>query len=147
MRIMTLERFTQLAEVFGSDLHAWPEPHRKEGLAFLMESPDARLIWREFQTLDRLVQESAPSPAADQLVDLIVNRAEATRQAYVEDHRNVKATRSLAYWSVQAAAFAGVFLLGMALGLTVPSIHFALETQPDIVSLVYDPTRMGGWTP
>lgn len=145
---MTRERFVQLVETYGSDLRTWPHPEREDGAEFMTQSAEAKLIWREAQTLDRLLQESAPEPAADWLVDRIVSRAQGTPQLQVAHaawrERNIP---SWAYSSLQAAAFAGVFLLGMALGLTVLSRPSLFETQPDIVSLVYESTRMGGWAP
>lgn len=145
---MTLERFKQLVECFGSDLRSWPDSERKEGAAMLIQTPEARACWREAQALDHLLRKSAPEQAEPWLVDVIVERAQVIPKTLTEGvHTNTRQLLFWSYWPTRAAVLAGVFLLGMALGLSVLSTQSVLENQVDVVSLVYDSTRMGGWTP
>ena len=144
---MTLEQFKKLVECFGSDLRSWPDSEREEGAAMLMQTPEARAFWREAQALDHLLLESAPEQAEPWMVDVIVERAQVMPQALTQTVHTTRPLLFLAWWPTRAAALAGVFLLGMALGLLIPSTQPEPENQVDIVSLIYDPTRMGGWTP
>ena len=113
----------------------------------LMQAPEARTFLREAQALDHLLRKSTPEQAEPWLVDVIVERAQVMPQTLTEGVPTTRPLPFLAYWPTRAAALAGVFLLGMALGLFVLSTQSVLENQVDVVSLVYDPTRMGGWTP
>jgi hypothetical protein len=139
---MTLRRFIQLLEHLGSDLRTWPEVDRNEGAILLMHSSGARRVLEEFQALDRLLKKPPPTSVPEWLIEQIINRAEGTRQAHRVESYPYARRQLLAQWSVRIATLAGIFLLGMALGLAV-----TLEATTDIVTLAYDPIRMGGWNP
>jgi len=56
---MTLEEFTKIVEIYGSDTGAWPTGMRDDCKAFIADSSEARTLIKQQQELDRLMDQLA----------------------------------------------------------------------------------------
>jgi hypothetical protein len=62
--MMTLKRFTILAEAYGADLRRWPEAEREDAAAVLARSDLARQMVADARHLDTLVEAASAHEAA-----------------------------------------------------------------------------------
>jgi hypothetical protein len=100
--MMTLDRFEDLAGLYGPDVPSWPEAERGDGQAFMAAYPEAaRTALAQARALNALL-ESARDPAPEAtLYDAVIASAPAAHDA---------APR----WSAMAAAAA--LLVGVSAG-------------------------------
>ena len=109
--MMTLERFEDLAEIYGGEIARWPEGEREAARALLAENP-ARLspVLADAAQLDRLL-DLAPAQRPDAA---LLGRLIAAAPQPAGAGRRWIAGLSAAL-GLSAAAFAGV-LVGVSLG-------------------------------
>lgn len=135
-RAMTPIRFGELVSAYGSDPKRWPENERIDALTLLERSPELRERMREAQTLDAVL-DRAPSdvPAAAMArVTASIERGMAVgRRAAPKSPFRLWAWGSIstATWP-RAAAFAGIAVLGVFIGLSSdPSVLTPTESAFD----------------
>lgn len=135
-RAMTSARFEELVSAYGSDPKRWPENERVDGLTLLERSPDLRERMREAQTLDAVLDRmpgDVPAAAMARVTASIergmaVERPSAPRSAFSLWNWGGIST---AIWP-RAAAFAGITMLGVFIGLSSdPSVLTPTESAFD----------------
>ena len=135
-RTMTLTRFEELVSAYGSDPKRWPEAERVDALTLLERAPELRERMREAQTLDAIL-DRMPSdvPAA------AMARATASIERGMSGSRKPAQNKAFGLWSwggistmvwPRAAAFAGIAMLGVFIGLSSdPSVLTPTESAFD----------------
>lgn len=131
--MMSLERFEDLAEIYGGDIARWPEGEREAARALLaVEAERLAPVLAAAAQLDRLL-DLAPAQSADAaLLGRLI--AAAPRAAAAGPRWIAGLTAAL---GLSAAAFAGVFV-GVAVERsprTVAPVAVAVAAEPVVTAV------------
>ena len=130
-RIMTTKRVKQLLAAYGSDSRRWPETERARAVALLERLPELRALVLEEQALDAMLERKqvAVSDAMIARVSARVDRGLSKRPVIRENGGRIAWFGSLttATWP-RAAAFAGIAMLGVIIGLSSDPSAFSTTT-------------------
>jgi len=133
---MTPSRFEELVSAYGSDPKRWPENERMDALTLLERSSELRARMRDAQTLDAVL-DRMPSdvPAA------AMARVTASIERGMSEGRRPAQKTGFGLWPwsgvsmptwPRAAAFAGIAMLGVVIGLSSdPSAFRPTESSFD----------------
>ena len=135
-RAMTFARFDELVSAYGADPKRWPENERVEALTFLERSSELRERMREAQTLDAVLDRMPSDVPAATMARVTASIA---RGMAVGRRPAPKSTFQLWNWGAissamwpRAAAFAGIAMLGIFIGLSSdPSVLTPTESAFD----------------
>ena len=121
-RTMTPVRLEELVSAYGSDPKRWPENERGDALMLLERLPELRERMREAQTLDTALDRMPSDVPAAAMARVM---ASIERGMTTDIRPTAKKTFSFWGWSgistamwPRAAAFAGIAMLGIFIGLS-----------------------------
>lgn len=130
-RIMTTKRVKQLLATYGSDSRRWPEAERARALALLKRLPELHALVREEQALDAMLERKQVtiSNAAIARVSARIERGLSKRPVARENSGPIAwfGSLTIAAWP-RAAAFAGIAMLGVIIGLSSDPSAFSAST-------------------
>ncbi len=143
---MTHEEFSHLLDTHGSNWPRWPDPLRLEAQALLAESSDARALYEETRRLDSTLDQWRPAPAGDRLKASILERTVGLPQQPFRTPMRMTA-RWNAPTLARIALFAGLFLLGIALGSNESLFIAGHKNETHLDSLLRDSLFAEEWIP
>ncbi|MET3667858.1 hypothetical protein [Caulobacter sp. 1776] len=128
--MMSLERFEDLAEIYGGEIARWPEAEREAARAWLSAHPErASAVLDAASQLDRLL-DLAPAQSVD--AALLGRLIAAAPQAPNTARRWIAGLG--AALGLSAAAFAGV-ALGVAVGRPPVEAPIVVAEQPVVTAV------------
>ena len=147
--MMSLERFEDLAEIYGGDIARWPEGQREAARALLAVEPERLApVLAAASQLDRLL-DLAPAQRPD--AALIGRLISAAPQPAAAGRRWI--TGLSAAFGLSAAAFAGVFVgvaverspqvaAPMAVAVAADPVVTAVDTNASLQDAIAEPAAL-----
>ncbi len=109
---MTMERFAQICEAYGSNPQAWPAGERAAAQALVASSADARSLLERAAGLDeRLAVLPSLMPSASLRARVLTSRVEPIEPSWLAG------LRELLSWRPAVPALALALVAGIAVGL------------------------------
>lgn len=125
---MTIEELTRHLATYSSDWNRWPDELKEDAQVLLNASPEARAFYEVERQLDDALNLVQPTPAGVVRITSLVKRATALPQ--IPAHTPMIAPLRWHHTSLaRAAMFAGLFLIGVAIGAN--EFLFPPFSQPD----------------
>jgi hypothetical protein len=118
---MTLDKFRELAAIWGGDIARWPERLRADAATVARNEPEAAGILAEAASFDRFMENAAPVVTDHRAAEAI--HAVVTRLAATGDRRARRPLSTLHRWLAPAAGFAAAAAVGISLGMAYPAAH------------------------
>lgn len=143
---MTIEELTRHLATYSSDWNRWPDELKEDAQVLLKASPEARALYEAERRLDEALDLVQPKPAGVVQIASLVKRATALPQ--VPSHTAVIAPPRWYHTSLaKVAMFAGLFLVGLAIGAN--ESLFSPLSQPDqeVGALLRDSLFAQEWIP
>lgn len=147
---MTYERFKMLVEAYGGDPTRWPEAERAAALKFAENDAAAQSLLKEARTLDQVIDLAETAPATPQLQERILADFDARNVGRAGPWTRLIAWAPAPTRLIPATAFAVSLLLGLGVGVIIPSLVGLDEFQGDAALLALGDidnsfaTEMGG---
>jgi hypothetical protein len=116
---MTPERFSTLLDAYGGDPKRWPAPERDAALAFLANTPSARIMVADALRLDALLDRLEPATAtldAEHIAALAARTAQDKPAVVVPFRPKQRRPRPVWAWA-RAGALAAAGIAGLIVGM------------------------------
>jgi hypothetical protein len=132
-RIMTTRRLEELLAAYGSESRRWPEAERAKALALMERLPELRPLMDRERALDAILDRKQ-----DMISAATVARVSARIGQRLSEHPPAREKSSPISWLVsplataiwpRAAAFAGIAMLGVIIGLSSDPSAFSTTTS------------------
>jgi len=147
--MLTLRRFTRMADIYGADLRRWPAHVRADAQALLTVSPEARAILGDAQVLDEAIDAARAREHAtlfrpgDSDAALARVRAGVAARIAASVARRPSWVLPWQLWWLGMAAGSGLAVaVGLLLGTTVGSEpapdNFLAMLQPAPIHMLAD---------